>query len=201
LGLGLGVVLPPVRPTVSLSYSILNVWGEVAMRVTGSYLSLAQTFKNAAVESQYANKLSDTKAHLWDVGLQAPDVEWHLPLNLYAALSPEVRMTSCRADYTTVANETLVFSGWGVGAGVNASGGLRIQPKGTSFSFEINASYNWPFASFGQADLSFENATSSGGQTFSNQDLDSMLNSLQPYVQKLTVQPTAGLQLRAGWRF
>jgi hypothetical protein len=200
-GVGLGVALPPVRPVAALFHTSLNSWGDVGLRVSGSYLSLAQTFKDAAVESQYASKLTDTDAHLWDASLQAPEVAWQLPLRLFIALAPEVRLTNCRADYTTVAGETLVFSGWGVSSGVNASGGLRTQPRGSSLTLEISAGFTWPLASFGQADLSFEGSPSSGGQTFSDPDLDSMLNSLQPYVQKLTVQPTAGLQLRAGWRF
>lgn len=200
-GIGLGVALPPIRPVASFFYTSLNSWGDVSLRISGSYLSLAKTFKDAAVESQYASKLTDTDAHLWDASLNAPEVAWQLPMRLFIAMAPEVRMTSCRADYTTVAGETLVFSGWGVSSGVSASGGLRTQPRGSSLALEISAGFTWPLASFGQADLSFEGSPSTGGQTFSDQDLDSMLNSLQPYVQKLTVQPTAGLQLRAGWRF
>lgn len=201
LGVGAGLLLPLPRPSISLSFSALSKTWAIALRATGSYTQLSASFENAVKESEYSKKIQKTDAYLWDLELAVPELSLNLPLNTYVAATPTLRTSRCVSNFTTLAGEPLVFSGWALAAGGAAKAGYRHNLIANTLSIEFFGGLNWPLWSYGATDLVYVRQGTGGVETFSDTDLVSMLDSLQPYLQNLSNQPTTHVGVSAAWRF
>ena len=201
LGVGAGVLLPLPRPSISLSFSALSKTWATSIRATGSYTQLSSSFESAVKDSEYSKKIQKTDAYLWDVELAVPELSLNLPLNTYVAATPTLRTSRCVSNFITIAGEPLVFSGWAIAAGGAAKAGYRHSLIANNLSIEFFGGLNWPLWSYGATDLVYVRQGTGGVETFSDTDLVSMLDSLQPYLQNLSNHPTTQVGVSAAWRF
>lgn len=201
LGVGAGLLFPLSRPALSLSLSALSKTWATSIRATGSYTQLSSSFESAVKDSEYSKKIKKTDAYLWDVELAVPELSISLPLNTYVAAAPTLRTSRCVSNFTTISGEPLVFSGWALAAGGSAKAGYRHTLMADNLTIEFFGGLTWPLWSYGSTDLVYVRQGTGGVETFSDPDLVSMLDSLQPYLQNLSNHPTTQVGLSAAWRF
>lgn len=201
LGIGVGLFFPLARPALSLSLSALSKTWTISIRATGSYTQLSSSFESAAKDSEYSDKIKTTDASLWDVELAVPELSITLPLSTFVAAAPTLRTSRCVSHFTTISGEPLVFSGWARAAGGSAKAGYRHTLMTEKLTIELFGGMNWPLWSYGETSLVYVRQGTAGSETFSDPDLVSMLDSLQPYMQNLSNLPTAQVGVSAAWRF
>lgn len=201
--ISLGALQLYPRPRLGGTFSLAVPFGSVrlggGMRV--SYANLNSSFKDAAESSEYASKLPSTTAYMWDSDLTLPEITFNPFPFLFTSLSSDLRLTRCVSHYTTSAGEPLTFSGWGVSTGVNIGTGTKLFTSPGRFSVEALLHFHVPFWSTGLTDLSYERDSSTAVETFSEANLDAILNSLQPFMEQLTKQTTAGFGVRGVFKF
>lgn len=201
LGVGAGLLFPLARPALSLSLSALSKTWTTSIRATGSYTQLSSSFESAVKDSEYADKIKTTDASLWDFELAVPELSITLPLSTFVAATPTLRTSRCVSHFTTISGEPLVFSGWALAAGGSAKAGYRHTLMTENLTIELFGGLNLPLWSYGATSLVYVRQGTGGGETFSDPDLVSMLDSLQPYMQNLSNLPTAQVGVSAAWRF
>lgn len=198
LGLEGSILFPPARPAVGIHYS--NRFRDLSLfaRVQASWVSVAQSFSEAAAQSDYADRLTDATGELGEINLSIPELGYRLKKNFILSLSPIFRFTRCVATYKTKNDNSLTFSSLGFSAGIQPAFALRLGQSGT---FEIGTGLQFPLLSVGTAALDYTQNSSSPLADFSEQELDSILASLQPYAKELSEGLTLQLGVRWLWVF
>lgn len=200
LGVGAAVLMPILRPSVLFSVAMQEKLWAFGGRLSASYATLSSNFKEAADKSDYAERISSTDASLWDLHLVAPEIRRSLPSNFFLSLAPSLKATLCTSNYSTKASEPLDFRGWAVSLNAHANSGYRIEFRENRLNFEIFAALSFPFWSSGGTEISYQRAEQSSTSNFSESELESMLNSLQPYLEKLSKLPTTEFGVTAVWK-
>lgn len=196
IGLEAGVLFPPTRPALGVHYGSRFRDFSLSARLQGSWVSVAQSFSDAASQSEYADRLSDASGELGELTLSVPELGYRFTDKFILSLSPIFRFTQCVATYKTKNDNSLSFSSLGFSAGIAPSFALQLGRSGT---FEIGAGLQFPFFSIGTAALDYTQNSSSPLADFSEEELDSILKSLQPYAKELSEGLTLQLGIRWLW--
>lgn len=196
VGLEIAYLFPPARPAVGLSYSRPLGPMRLSLRLHGSWTSLSKTFSEAAQESSYANRLSAANGQLRELSLSVPEVSYTFRDRYFLAIAPILRGTDCVATYSTVNENSLQFESAGLSIGVHAIVGLRTGKK---FKIELASGIQLPITSIGTAGLNYTQASGNSKPDFSDQELESILNSLQPYAKELSEGFTLQFGVRGLW--
>ncbi|MEY2988949.1 MAG: hypothetical protein RJB13_2470 [Pseudomonadota bacterium] len=196
-GLELAYLSPPSRPAVGLNYTHQFSAIRLSLRLQGSWVSLSKTFSEAAQKSSYANRLSEANAQLTEVNLSAPELALTLLQHYFIAVSPILRATHCSATYSTVNDNALQFESAGLSLGVQGAAGIRIGGK---FKVEFATGFHLPINSIGAAAVNYTQTSSNSAADFNDQELDSILNSLQPYAKELSEGFTLQFGVRGLWK-
>lgn len=196
IGIEAAFLYPPARPAVTFGYSRSFGQFHLSLRLQGSWVSLAQTFSEAAQQSSYASRLSESKAQLTEINLSVPEVSYYIQNRYFIAVSPIFRATQCTAAYGTVNENTLQFESTGLSLGVQGTTGIRV---GGNFKIEFNTGIHLPVSSIGAASVDYTQTSTSPVADFSDDELDSILNSLQPYAKELSEGLTLQFGLRGVW--
>lgn len=200
LGLSSGLSTPSVRPRASIGLSFPA--GSVLMsgRGTFSYLSLNSNFDKAAKSSQYSAKLFIESASWFDFGLTVPEVMFWNLRPLYFSAAPEIHLSRVKANYRTPAAEGLDFSSWSLSTALALGAGYR-QSLSQSLSLDVSFDVQLPLLTGGWSSIDYNRDNSRSIPTFVDTDLDQMLDSLQPYLEKMAKQIVIGCGIRLNYKF
>lgn len=201
LGVGSSLLLPITRPAAIVALTSSETPWSLGLRISGSYAPLSSSFKTAADRSDYSAKISETQAYLWDINVAAPEITLSLPRDLYVSLTPALRSTRCISNYKTTNSESLTFSGWAFTVSAESNIAYRIDTPLNKLFFEIFAGLAVPLWSAGVADLSFQRNALGDSANFSENEIELMLESLQPYLEKVSKLSSIELGVKAFWRF
>jgi hypothetical protein len=196
VGLEIASLYPPVRPALGLSYTHVMGAARLSLRLQGSWVSLSKTFSEAAQESSYASRLSNSNAQLTEINLAVPDLSYFFRDRYFVAMAPIVRATSCVAIYSTTNENSLQFESTGLSVGLNGTAGIRF---GKRFKVEMATGIQLPISSIGTAAVAYTQSSANTTADFSDQELDSILSALQPYAKELSEGFTLQLGVRALW--
>jgi len=198
--LGLGVYLPQTRPYFTISHSFGALPLTFGTRLNASYTSLKESFQQAAEQSDYADKISTSSASFFDVSLQIPEVSLWNSWPAFLSGSPVLRVSRVSASYTTKESEPLTYTGWGFAVGLNVAGGYRLN-LGPTLSLDVTTEIQSPMWTSGSSDVVFARDNSTAVPTFTESELEHILESLQPYLQSITGRTTIGAGLRLVRKF
>ncbi len=199
-GFGLGVWFPQARPMLTLLLSSNSPRWSLGSRVSASYVSLSSSFGEAAKQSDYADKITISSASLSDLSLNLPEVGLWFPVPFFVTVSPVVKLSLVNANYTTTVGEPLSFIGVAVMAGAAGSGGFRLSVS-PSLSLDLAAEIQFRLWDGGYSSVNFNQDNSTAVPTFTESELEHIVDSLQPYVQSIAQRTTVGGQLRMVYRF
>lgn len=196
IGIEAGLLFPPARPALTLNYARGYRNLRLSLRVQASWVSLAKNFSDAAKESNYAERLSETTAQLSELNLSVPEVSYYFRDRYFISLSPILRATQCAAVYNTTNGNRLQFDSTGLSIGLQGTAGVRFGGK---LKIELNSGFHFPVSSIGSASVDYTQTSSSTVADFSDQEIDSILNSLQPYAKELSEGITLQFGVRGIW--
>lgn len=196
VGLEAGLLFPPTRPAMTVNYSRVYRNLRLSLRIQASWVSLAKNFSDAAKESNYTERFSETNAQLSEVNLSLPEVSYYFQEKYFIALSPILRATQCTAVYGTTNGNRLQFDSTGLSMGLQGTAGIRFEGR---LKLELNSGFHFPLSSIGSASLAYTQTSSLTTADFSDQEIDSILNSLQPYAKELSEGITLQFGVRGIW--
>lgn len=193
------LLMPLNRPSLGVSFGFPAGPIELSGQLAFSYLSLKSNFSSAAESSQYASKLSNTGAFLTDLTLSLPEVSFSFLEHFFFSVAPTVRGNLITATYSTSADEPLIFRGFGLALGPTVSGGYQYELS-SKLSIDFIAGILSPLWTMGGGTMDYSRNNSTLTPTLTETDLENMLEALEPYLQTVTKQTTAGVGLRLTYR-
>lgn len=200
LGFGVGVFVPQTRPAALFLFDVAVRQWSFGTRLSASYISLSSVFDQAAQKSDYADKIKISFASLADMSLHLPEVGYMFPLPFFVSASPLVRANLINANFKTTAGEPLKFLGIALTAGAAASGGYRFKLS-SALSIDLVAEIQFRLWDAGYTNVAFEQDNTTAVPSFTESELEHIVDSLQPYVQSIAKRNTAGGGLRLIYSF
>lgn len=200
IGIGGGLLFPLIRPQIVLEGAFPIGSAQLGLKAGFSYISLRESFQEAAEASEYANKLVTSSASMSELTLTIPELTFWLGQSVFLTAGGSVRSSVITAAYKTLTDEPLVFKSWGVAAGMGISAGYRfyVSPK---LAFGFSSSLHSPFKTTGWASVDYTRDNTIAVPTLNDTELDQMLEALEPYLQTLAKQTTVAATLRLVYLF
>jgi hypothetical protein len=195
IGIGGGLLFPLVRPQVVLQGAIPMGPAQLGLRVGFSYLSLRDSFTQAAEVSVYSDRLVTNSASLSEISLAIPEATVWLGQSVFLTAGATIRNSLVSAAYTTITDEPLTFRSLGIAVGATGSAGFRFYVS-PSLAFDVASFFDFPLKSTGWASVDYTRDNSVAVPTLNENELDLMLQELEPYFQGLAKQWAGGAIIR-----
>lgn len=199
-GIGIGVWFPQSRPALSFGFSTGSPRWTLGTRLSASYISLTSSFDDAAKKSDYADKITTSSALLTDVSLSLPELGLWFDWPVFVSAAPAVRVSYLNTKYKTTVEEPLTFTGVAVTVGAAASAGYRFSLT-PALCLDLAAEIHFRLWDGGYTNVSFNEDNTAAVPTFTESELEHILESLQPYVESIAKRTSAGGSLRMVYRF